>query len=278
MSSIGTAALLAFAALLLPANQLVAQRRLFPAVRSFELPEASPRVHGLVGRLLSARRGDSRFGEEHEGEVVLGENFPLVTLRGGRHPIVFGFGSQVYGRFSLTDPKSALISTDWVVSANTTAALRSWLLTLEVYHESSHLGDEYGDRFPDDRLDWTREVVAGWAGYRLGLWHFTLGASYVLDDELRLPAPGSSLGVDYLGKSRRFLGGQVRPVAAVFTEAEAATRWRFSTSAKLGLAFATGPENHDISLGLIGHNGLSTQRQFFRQPSQYIGLELRFDL
>jgi Protein of unknown function (DUF1207) len=277
MSSMRSIALASLAALL-SASSAPAQQRLFPPVRSFELPEASPRVHGLVGRLLSARRGDSRFGQEHEGEVVLGENFPLVTLKGGGNPIVLGLGSQVYGRFSLTDPKSALISTDWVVSMNTTAAFRSWLLTLEVYHESSHLGDEYGDRFPDDRVDWTREVLAAWTSYTAGVWRFTAGASYVLMDELKLPAPAGAFGIDYHGKSRRFMGGQVRPIAGLFAEAEAATRWRVSTSAKLGLAFATGPENHDISLGLIGHNGLSTQRQFFRQESQYVGLELRFDL
>ena len=147
MSSIRASSVLGLAALL-HATAAAAQQRLFPTVRSFELPEASPRVHGLVGRLISARRGDSRFGQEHEGEVVLGENFPIVTLQGGPRPIVLGFGSQVYGRFSLTDPKSALISTDWVVGINTTAALDRWALTLEVYHESSHLGDEYGDRFP----------------------------------------------------------------------------------------------------------------------------------
>jgi uncharacterized protein DUF1207 len=264
-------------ATLLCATSAAAQQRLFPSVRSFELPEASPRVHGLVGRFISARRGDSRFGQEQEGEVVLGENFPLVTLKGGRRPIILGFGSQVYGRFSLTDPKSALISTDWVVAVNTTAALNSWALTLELYHESSHLGDEYGDRFPADRLDWTREVIAGWASYVAGVWRFTAGASYVLDDQLNLPAPAGSFGIDYHGRSRGFMRGQVRPVAGLFTEASAATNWRVSTSAKLGMAFATG-ESHDISLGLIAHDGLSTQRQFYRQESQYIGLELRFDL
>jgi hypothetical protein len=277
MSSIRAALVLGIA-LLLCVTGAGAQARLFPSVRSFELPEASPRVHGLVGRLISAHRGDSRFGQEHEGEVVLGENFPLVALKGGRRPIVLGFGSQVYGRFSLSDSKSALISTDWVVGLNTTAALESWVLTLEVYHESSHLGDEYGDRFPADRLDWTREVVAGWVSYLAGMWRFTAGTSYVVKDELDLPAPAGSVGVDFRGKSQRFLGGHVRPVGGIFTEAGAATNWRVSTSAKLGVAFATGAASHDISLGLIAHDGLSTQRQFFRQESQYIGVEVRFDL
>jgi hypothetical protein len=276
MSSIRVLAIVGLALLLYHADA-AAQERLLPSVRSFELPEASPRVHGLVGRLISARRGDSRFGQEQEGEVVLGENFPLVSLQGGRRPIVLGFGSQVYGRFSLTDSKSALISTDWVVGINTTAVLSAWALTLEIYHESSHLGDEYGDRFPADRLDWTREVLAGWASYGAGVWRVTAGASYVLDDQLRLPAPGGSLGLDYRGRSRRGLSGQVRPIAGVFIQADAATNWRVSSSAKLGVAFAAG-DSHDISLGLIAHDGLSTQRQFFRQESQYIGMELRFDL
>jgi hypothetical protein len=231
----------------------------------------------LVGRVLTASRGDSRFGQEHEGEVVLGENFPLVTLKGGSKPIVLGFGSQVYGRFSLTDSKSALISTDWVVGVNTTAGFNRWAVTLAVFHESSHLGDEYGDRFPADRLDWTREVVAGWASYTTGVWRLSGGASYVLKDELGLPAPGGSLGLDYHGRSRRFSAGQVRPIAGLFVQADAATRWRVSSSAKLGVGFGTAG-THDISLALIAHHGLSTQRQFYRQESQYIGMELRFDL
>jgi hypothetical protein len=276
MSSIRVLSMLG-AVVLVCASSAAGQQRFFPAVRSFELPEASPRVHGFVGRLLSARRGDSRFGQEHEGEVVLGENFPVVTLKGGPRPIIFGLGSQVYGRFSLTDSKSALISNDWVVGVNTTAGLGPWALTVEVYHESSHLGDEYGNRFQSPRLDWTREVLAGWASYVLGVWRFTAGTSYVLDDQLNLPAPAASLAVDYRGKPRRLLGGLGRPIAGLFTEAEAATAWRMSTSAKIGVSFATG-NAHDITIGLIAHDGLSTQRQFFRQQSQYVGLELRFDL
>jgi hypothetical protein len=276
MSSIRGPIILGFIALAW-VTSVAGQQRLFPAVRSFELPEASPRVHGFVGRLIAARRGDSRFGQEHEGEVVLGENFPLLTLKGGRRAVILGLGSQVYGRFSLTDPKSALISTDWVVGVNTTAGLGPWALTLEVYHESSHLGDEYGNRFQSARLDWTREALAGWASYVVGVWRFTGGTSYVLADQLRLPALAGSLGIDYRGKPRRLMGGLGRPIAGLFTEAEAATAWRMSTSAKIGVAFATG-NTHDISIGLIAHDGLSTQRQFFRQESQYVGLEVRFDL
>jgi hypothetical protein len=279
MSSIHTRVagqLLLLFATVLPA---AAQARIFPPVPSFELPEASPRVHGLVGRLFSATRGDSRFGREAEAEVALGENFPLLALRRGPRPITLGFGSQVYGRFSLGDSKSAQISNDWVVGLNTTAKLGRWELTAELYHESSHLGDEYRDRFDATRLDWTREVVAGWASWRAGVWRFTGELSYALIDELHLPRSGGALAVDFRSRPiGTLLGGRLRPVGGVYLEAAAATDWRVSTSAKLGFAVASGPDGREVGIALIAHDGLSTQRQFFRNESRYIGAELRFDL
>ena len=262
--------------LLVCSTPAVGQQRLFPAVKSFELPEASPRAYGLAARVLSTRRGESRFGAEQEGEAILGENFPVVALKRGPRPIVVGIGSQVYGRFSLDDSKSALISMDWVAGLNTTAVLGAWALTLQLYHESSHLGDEYADDFGAGRLDWTREVAAGWASYGFGDWRVTGGASYVLDDGLSLPRPGAALGLDFHGNRQGAYGG-VQPVVGLYTEATSATRWRLSSSAKLGVTFGTqGPQR--LGLALIAHDGLSTQRQFFREESQYIGLELRIDL
>lgn len=277
-SSCGVPALLCLCAFIVPGRAL-AQERLFPRVASFELPEASPRVHGIVGRIFSARRGDSDFGREPEAEVVVGENFPVVALRQGPHPISLGFGTQVYGRFSLGDRKSALISNDWVVGINTTAQLGAWTLTGEIYHESSHLGDEYRDRFSAPRLDWTREVASAWAAYATGPWRFSGNLSYVLIDELDLDRPGGAVAVDFRGRTvARFLGGQVHPVAGVFVDGAAATSWRLSTSAKLGIAIAAPGSGREIGFALIAHDGLSTQRQFFRRESRYIGGELRFDL
>ena len=254
-----------------------AQGRIFPDVPSFERPEASPRVHGIAARVLSARRGDSRVGKEAEAEVALGENFPLVALRGGAHPVTLGFGSQVYARFSLHDKKSALISNDWVVGLNGTAILGSWTLTLEAYHESSHLGDEYEDRFEAKRVDWTREVVGAWVSYDTGPWRLTGGGSYALRDELRLARTGGSVGVDFR-PPRKGGTGALRPVGGVYFDASAATRWRISGSLKAGVALQASPGSREIGMALIAHDGLSTQRQFFREESRYVGLEVRFDL
>ena len=277
MSSIRMAVVIAVAGpVAVPA--VAAQQRVLPAVPRYELPAASPRVHALVGRILSVDQGESRFGSDTEAEVALGENFPLVSLQGGSHPIALGFGSQVYARFSLSDPKTSLISHDWVVGLNATAALGAWDLTMELYHESSHLGDEYGDRFDVSRLDWTREVGAVWAAYSAGAWRFAASASYVLFDELRLDRPGFALAVDWRGTPLgRMLDGHVRPLAGIYTEATGATNWRVSTSAKVGLAIPSG-SGREVGIALIAHDGLSTQRQFYRAESRYVGVEVRFDL
>jgi hypothetical protein len=258
---------------------MAAQDRIFPKVPSFERPEASPRVHGLAGRVISVQRGDSRFGREAEAEVALGENFPVLALQRGARPITLGLGSQVYARFSLADSKSALISNDWVVGLNGTAVLGAWAITLEAYHESSHLGDEYEDRFGAQRLDWTREVLVGWASYARGPWRLMGSASYVVKDQLRLRRPGGSLGLDFrpLPSAGRDEGG-VRPVAGIYLDANAATSWRVSSSLKAGIAVQAGPGGREIGFALIAHDGLSTQRQFFREESRYLGIEVRFDL
>jgi uncharacterized protein DUF1207 len=279
MSSSRSWRLLGCILLLISPAHAAAQDRIFPTVPSFELPEASPRVHGLVGRIFSERHGDSEFGSEPEAEAAIGENLPVFALRRGDRPITLGFGTQVYGRFSLGDRKSALISNDWVVELTTTAILGAWSVTGELYHESSHLGDEYIERFAASRIDWTREVAALWVTYGRGPFRLTGNLSYVLIDQLNLEPPGAALAADYEGRPfGHFLGGPVRTVAGVFFQGEAATDWRISTSAKLGIAVSRSGGGREIGLALIAHDGLSTQRQFFRHESRYIGGELRFDL
>jgi Protein of unknown function (DUF1207) len=277
MSSKFGAAWRVFAILLSAPGIGASQQRIFPDVPSFERPEASPRVHGLAARLLSIRRGDSRFGQETEAEVALGENFPVVALRRGANPITLGLGSQVYARFSLHDKKTALISNDWVVGINGTALFGTWAFTLEAYHESSHLGDEYEDRFGAKRLDWAREVAGAWVSYSLGSWRFMGSGNYAFQDELRLGRAGTSFAVDF--RPPRLQGqGSIRPVGGIYLDANAATGWRVSSSLKLGVGLQASPASREIGVSIIAHDGLSTQRQFFREESRYVGLEVRFDL
>jgi hypothetical protein len=255
-----------------------AQDRFFPEVASFELPLASPRIAGFAGRLISESVGDDRFGDEREADVTIGEEFPVVLIRGGSRPVTLGFGVQVTGRFSLDDSKSALISNDWQVGFDIHADLAPWEATLQFYHESSHLGDEYMRRFDARRLDWTREVLALWVGYHVSGVRLMGSVGNALVDELNLSPWLAGLGADFRAGAFTFAGLRAYPMAGVFMEGASATDWRISTSAKIGLAFSGARVGRELRLSLIGHDGLSTQRQFFRSSSRYFGMEIEFQL
>ena len=261
-----------------PWSAAAAQDRFFPDVRSFEPPLASPRVAGFAGRLITESVGDDQFGDEREADVTIGEDFPILALRRGLRPITLGFGVQASGRFSLDDSRSALISNDWQVGFNVFADLAPWILDLQLYHESSHLGDEYIKRFGASRLDWTREVLMVWVGHQAGKFRMMGSAGNVLVDELELSPWLASGGLDFRSGSFKLLRQQALLIAGAFVEGASETDWRISTSLKAGIAFPGARPGRELRLSLIAHDGLSTQRQFFRSSSRFVGVEIEFQL
>ena len=77
--------------------------------------------------------------------------------------------------------------------------------------------------------------------------------------------------------SRRVPARKVQPVVGLYTEADAATALAAQQLRQAGVNVRR-PGRPRLGVALIAHDGLSTQRQFFREESRYIGLELRVDL
>jgi hypothetical protein len=238
---------------------------------------ASPRVTGLVGRYIRTTISDNQFGPSTEGEAALGGNVPFILLRGGPDPISLGVGAEVYGRFNLTDPKSALISNDWTVGINVKGDLGRWRPALEVFHESSHMGDEYLDHFRAYRLDFSRELATGWLGFLAGPFTFTGGVTRVLRGQLSVTPWAAALAVDYRSKTRRLLGTPLAAVAGVYSDSWEDADWSVSTSVRVGFVLPAA-SRREFGLGFIAHWGRSTQRQFHGAGSEYYGAEIRFDI
>lgn len=244
--------------------------RWFPTVSPFEYPAASPAASGVVGRVIWVRRPETRFGVEQEGDVSIGENVPVFRL-GAQRPSFLGLTIRVTGRFSLDDPKSALISNDWVVGAHTVFDRGATRWVVELFHESSHLGDEYAERFGARRSDWSREAVALWMTHRIGSITATGQGSYTIKGGRGVEPAAAAVGIAY----RPSRLGSVVPEIGVFTEAVEDAGWKFTTSARAGLDLVGSAGR--VGIGLVYLNGLSSQRQFFGLKSRYFGLELRFD-
>src|SRR5688500_10104796 len=109
--------LVSLACCLLPVASAYPQSLLLPNdVPTFEYPLASSRTSAMVGRVIYLDRGESRFGAEWEGEAGLGEIWPLLSLGRRGIPLTLHLGTEVYGRFSLGDAASPMISNDWQVT------------------------------------------------------------------------------------------------------------------------------------------------------------------
>ena len=256
------------------AGPAVAQVRAFPKVAPFEYPAGGPRAAGIVGRVVRESRGDSRFGSEREADVLIGGNLPVLGFSGGEHPGFVGLTIRVGGRFSLDDPKSSLISNDWVVGIHGVVDRGPWRVAGELFHESSHLGDEYAERFAARRLDWTREGAALWVRRTAGPMALDGTVGYTLIDALPLRRGSAGLGATYRGTWGSALGAAVRPVVAVFAEGQGYLGWKVTTSGRAGLEHDR--DGRRVGVGLVFLNGYSTQRQFYDRPSRYWGFELRF--
>ncbi len=241
----------------------VGQNRLLPDIATFSYPLASPQVEGLVGRVVQTSVADNPLGTGAEGDVRIGKIFPLLALEGGNNPLHVGFGVQVTGRFSLHDARSSLLSSDWWVGLNLTKQWAKWDATLQLFHESSHLGDE---------------LAALWVGRRLGAFHLTGSASRVLHREPHLPPLAAALGLDWFGPSFGLGAIPVQLIAGVFGDAAEQTRWHVSVMGRIGLVLWGADGRRSLSFSLIGYDGVSLQRQFFDQFTRYLGGELRIDL
>ena len=265
---------------LVPRASLPAQGSLLlPTVPTFEYPYASTRSSAMVGRIMYLDRGETQFGKEWEAEAGLGEIWPLIALSRGQSPVTLHLGTEVHGRFSLGDAASAMISSDWQVNLILTADLRRTRLGIEALHESSHLGDEYSDRFPGARVNWSREILGVWAQSALGPVLVSANASYAAIDALDLPPWGVAVAADYRGKRGRVIGGgSAQLILAANADVQEYTDWDVTLGGKAGIRFSDPQGRRGFAMLLTFLDGRSPLRQFFAQKTRYFGFEVRFDL
>ncbi|MBX3147078.1 MAG: DUF1207 domain-containing protein [Gemmatimonadales bacterium] len=258
-----------------PVDAAQSQVRWLPSVDRFELPVAAPRPISLAARLLRSSPTESQFGAEQEVEVTIGNSFSLLALGASRRPLTFGVVGQVSARFSLEDPRTALISHDWTGGIHGMWHRGPWRVTVELMHESSHLGDEYAERFSAGRLDWTREFVAIWVRRELGPVAIHLTGSQALASRPDVVGSAAGAAVDFRGDLGSWGGARVRPVLGVWWESHAFADWRLTTAGRAGLELDR--DGQRFGLSVVGLTGVTPQRQFYNQPAEYLGIELRFD-
>ncbi|MCC7147030.1 MAG: DUF1207 domain-containing protein [Phycisphaeraceae bacterium] len=210
------------------------------------------------------------------GAVSFGETLPLYqddAPHGRWGAILQG---SVFGIFDLDSESADLVNADYWVGLGGTYRSGPFSMLGRVYHQSSHLGDEYLLRTGVPRVNLSYEVVDMKFSYDLSkAFRVYLGGGYMFDQEPDNIEPLlTQVGVEYRSPTK-ILGGVARPVGAVDVQMAEMHDWEASLSTRVGLQFENpNRDSHVIQLMLEYYIGHSPDGQFFQRTIQFIGLGL----
>jgi Protein of unknown function (DUF1207) len=147
-----------------------------------------------------------------------------------------GLQAGVFALFDLDAPSQALVNADYLVGPYLALRRGAWSGFARLYHQSSHLGDEYLDQHPEiDRESPNWELLELLTAYdvREGLRVYGGGGVLVHRSPSGLDRGQVRVGADW--RSRDPLFWRVRPVGALDISWLGRGRWQTNVSVQLGV-------------------------------------------
>jgi hypothetical protein len=237
---------------------------------------------------VSYLRGTFRSLDDPTGEgtsiasVGVGDTFGLFRV-GGPDP---GEGLQldvvggIFAQFDLGAPSNDLINADYVIGFPLTFRRRGFSFRAKLYHQSSHLGDEYllrNDEIVRENLSF--ESIELLVSQEIGVVRVYAGAERIFRREPdELPDSLFHTGVEARsGRARK-----VQVLAGVDVKTTELHDWSPAVSGRVGLELGRpGPEGHPgrlIMLLFEVYQGPSPYGQFFQDDISYVGAGIHIGL
>ncbi|HET9327510.1 MAG TPA: DUF1207 domain-containing protein [Candidatus Eisenbacteria bacterium] len=237
------------------------------------------------GSFASYVRGTSSspFGTDL-GSIGVGDRFTIVRYNGPRvgEGVELGLAANVYAQFDLDAPSYDLINADYVIGLPLTFRLDRFSGRLRLYHQSSHLGDEFVLRPGVERENFAFQSAEGILAFDIGPIRAYAGGEYLFGE-----TPGSRItSLVHGGVEFRQGGGlapsgklaRVRLVAGADLKSSEELDWEPAVSARAGFEFGrqTGATHTSRRISLLGeyYEGASPYGQFFRDKVSYYGVGL----
>lgn len=206
--------------------------------------------------------------------VAFGEYFGLASgFFGAAGSSQIGIQGAVFALFNLDAPSSDLINADYWIGFPLSYRKGPWSYLLRLYHQSSHLGDEFILGNPGvDRVNLSYEDLEGIVSYEWERLRIYGGSGYLLHSEPKLASHHAHVGAEYI---RRKAVGELNFIAAVDMRTSQELNWRTSRSYQAGFEFKSHSPRR-VRLMLEYFRGHSPNGQFYREPLRYTGLGLYF--
>jgi hypothetical protein len=255
-----------------PASNRRGGWQFLPDNRIFDPLLADPRwPHFSVsyGRVIQRGAPDVR----DVGMISLGEHVNFVEYDSevaGR----FGAGLQpcVNGIFDLNAPSKDLVNADYRLGVPVDYRYGRFSAETSVFHQSSHLGDEFVFRFPQPRINLSYEAVTLKLSQDIGPVRLYAGFGRMVHSvPHNLPPWWAQQGVEVTSLIPGF-SDSVAPVLAVHLEEHEKSDWNVDLSLRAGVEFINPAKSRRRFQILIEYfRGFDPNGQFFMERIETIG-------
>lgn len=218
--------------------------------------------------------------------VGLGEDITLARGRDDQWEV--GVAAGVFSQFNLRTRSIDLINTDFVIGFPLARRFGPVSARLRLYHQSSHLGDEFILGTNPTRVNLSFEALELLIARDFGDARAYGGGEYIVRHE---PADLESGllhgGVEYRQPMRsggvlRLPGvGPGRLVAALDVKSTEERRWSVGWSVRAGIEFRTASEREGmrlLSVQLQAYSGPAPYGQFYQEDVRMLGLGIHLGL
>ncbi len=216
------------------------------------------------------------LGERYTmASVGFGETFGLCRFFGSSegNGLQLGVEGALFAQFNLESPSSDLINADYIIGIPVTYRYGDNSLRFRIYHQSSHLGDEFlQSANPPERVNLSYEAIELICSREWRGWRVYGGGEHLIHKEPHDLKPMSAhWGIEYRGSKPLVWSG--RPIVGVDMKSFEEHNWAIDTSIKAGLEFGhPNPGQRRLRLMAGWYKGFDPHGQFYNNMVEYYGL------
>ncbi len=209
--------------------------------------------------------------------VSFGETLTLFRDQTGDAWWEVAIQAGVFAVFDLDAESMDLVNADYLLALPLSGRYGGWSAMLRLFHQSSHLGDEFLLRTRPERVNLSYESVDLKVSYEFNdVFRLYGGGGYLFHQE---PAGlarwsiqyGAELISPWPGREARW-----RPIAAADLQHREENAWSLDLSLRAGVQLDGVLASRNLQILLEHFKGRSPNGQFYKEKIEYIGLGAHF--
>ena len=209
--------------------------------------------------------------------VGFGETFGLYRFFGSHegNGLQLSVEGALFAQFNMDSASHDLINADYTIGIPATYRHGDNSLRFRIYHQSSHLGDEFLQSInPPERVNLSYEAIDLIYSREWREWRAYGGGEYLIHKEPADLKPMSAhWGIEYRSSNPIVWNG--RPIAGVDMKSFDEHNWDIDTSVKAGLEFGhPNPGQRRLRLMAEWYKGFDPRGQFYNNKVEYYGMGL----